>query len=236
MEGVKMKKNYFLLVDVETAGSFAEKLVYDIGIVVTDRKGNIQKQHAFLVKEIWENKKLMNSAYYREKIPTYTKEIKNNNYTIKNFAEVLKTIYSLIDEYEIKTISAYNLAFDLDALQKTSQAILGETHEFEKLKKLCIWSFACEVLYTQKTYKKIATQQNWLKEKTNNMMTSAEVGYRYITKNYDFIEEHKGIHDALIENEILAKCFAQNKKHISGIIIHPWKIPNGKIKLSEKIA
>lgn len=234
MECDEMRKNYFLLVDTETAGTFAEKWVYDIGIVVTDRKGNIQKQYAFLVKEIWENKKAMNSAYYREKIPTYTKEIKSKNYEIKNFADILETIYSLIDEYQIKTITAYNLVFDLDALQKTSQAILGETHKFEKLKKLCIWSFACEVLYTQKTYKKIATQQNWLKENTNNLMTSAEVGYRYITKNYDFIEEHKGIHDALIENKILAKCFAQNKKHISGVISHPWKIPNGKMKLAKK--
>jgi len=229
-------KNYFLLVDTETAGGFDKKLVYDIGIMVTDRKGNVQKSFGFLIDEIWNDTKIMDTAYYRDKIPTYTKEIENGNYQVKNFSEVLEIIYSLIDEYKIKTITAYNLMFDLDALQKTSQAILGETHKFEKLKKLCIWSFACEVLYTQKTYKKIATRENWLKEKTKNLLTNAEVGYRYITKNYDFIEEHKGLHDTQIENTILAKCFSQNKKHLSGMLSHPWKIPNKKNQLGEKVA
>jgi hypothetical protein len=229
-------KNYFLLVDTETAGGFDKKLVYDIGIMVTDRQGNVQKSFGFLIDEIWNDTKIMDTAYYRDKIPTYTKEIENGNYQVKNFSEVLEIIYSLIDEYKIKTITAYNLMFDLDALQKTSQAILGETHKFEKLKKLCIWSFACEVLYTQKTYKKIATRENWLKEKTQNLLTNAEVGYRYITKKYDFIEEHKGLHDTQIENTILAKCFSQNKKHLSGVLSHPWKIPNKKNQLSEKIA
>lgn len=229
-------KNYFLLVDTETAGGFDKKLVYDIGIMVTDRKGNVQKSFGFLIDEIWNDTKIMDTAYYRDKIPTYTKEIENGNYQVKNFSEVLEIIYSLIDEYKIKTITAYNLMFDLDALQKTSQAILGETHKFEKLKKLCIWSFACEVLYTQKTYKKIATRENWLKEKTKNLLTNAEVGYRYITKNYDFIEEHKGLHDTQIENTILAKCFSQNKKHLSGMLSHPWKIPNKKNQLGKKVA
>lgn len=229
-------KNYFLLVDTETAGGFSQKLVYDIGIMVTDRKGNVQKSFGFLIDEIWNDKKIMDTAYYRDKIPTYSIEIEKGNYQVKKFSEVLATIYSLIDEYKIKTITAYNLMFDLDALQKTSKKVLGETHDFEKLKKLCIWSFACEVLYTQKTYRKVATKQNWLKEKTKNVLTNAEVGYRYITKNYDFIEEHKGLHDTQIENTILAKCFSQNKKHLSGMLPHPWKIPNEKIKLGEKVA
>jgi hypothetical protein len=219
-------KNYFLLVDVETTGGFSEKLIYDIGICVTDRKGNIQEKYAFLIDEIWNDKDLMSTAYYKEKVPTYQIDIDNKTYEIKSFLEVLNIMYALIDKYKVKTISAYNLMFDLDALKKTSEKLLQEKHDFDKLEKLCIWSFACEVIYTQKTFQKMAVKQNWVKEKTKNLLTNAEVGYKYITKNYDFVEQHKGYHDMMIENEILAKCFSQNKKHLSGMLIHPWKIPN----------
>jgi hypothetical protein len=41
---------------------------------------------------------------------------------------------------------------------------------------------------------------------------TAEILYRYITLNTDFIEDHTGLEDVLIEKEIFAKCMAQHKK------------------------
>ena len=56
------------------------------------------------------------------------------------------------------------------------------------------------------------------------MLTNAECAYRYITKNYEFEEQHTGLADVEIECQILAKCIAQKQKHESGIIAHPWRI------------
>ena len=57
-----------------------------------------------------------------------------------------------------------------------------------------------------------------------NPLTNAEVGYRYISGDLDFKEAHRGLQDVEIECQILAKCFAQRKKHESGILPNPWNI------------
>ena len=41
---------------------------------------------------------------------------------------------------------------------------------------------------------------------------TAEILYKYITANEDFMEDHTGLEDVLIEKEIFAKCMAQHKK------------------------
>jgi hypothetical protein len=41
---------------------------------------------------------------------------------------------------------------------------------------------------------------------------TAEVLYRFITKDNDFVESHTGLEDVMIEKEILAYCYRQHKK------------------------
>jgi hypothetical protein len=82
-------------------------------------------------------------------------------------------------------------------------------------------------LFTQKTYQKVARREGWVSQ-AGNVKTSAEMAFRYITGDYNFIEEHKGLSDVLIEAQILAKCIRQKKKVKSGVLVMPWKIPNQK--------
>ena len=48
--------------------------------------------------------------------------------------------------------------------------------------------------------------------KNNQVKLTAEVIFRFITKNNDFVENHTGLEDVLIEKEILAYCYKQHKK------------------------
>ena len=108
-------------------------------------------------------------------------------------------------------------------MANTSKKLLGKEIKFAKYDKLCIWSLACEVLFTQKTFPKVAVREGWISEK-GNYKTSAEIAYRYITGEHEFEEEHTGLEDVKIECQILAKCYAQRKKHDSGILGSPWQI------------
>ena len=56
------------------------------------------------------------------------------------------------------------------------------------------------------------------------MSTSAETVYKYITQDWDFEEAHQGLKDVEIEVDIMAKCYAQHKKHDKGIIAQPFKL------------
>ena len=48
--------------------------------------------------------------------------------------------------------------------------------------------------------------------KNGQLKFTAEILYRFISKNNDFTESHTGLEDVLIEKEILAYCFKQHKK------------------------
>ena len=229
MANIDKRRRYIMVLDVETAGGLENPLVYDIGYAITDKKGNIYESRSFIIKEIFEDKKLMSSAYYAEKVPMYEKEIAEGKRTVVSFKEMRSDLIELLEKYNVHTISAYNLNFDKRALGNTMKYLTGYkkflTEGQKNLNMLCIWSLACEVLYTQKTFRKVAESQGWTTEK-GNLKTSAEIGHRYINKDYDFEESHTGLEDVFIEIGIMERCFRQNKTHKSGILANPWRIPN----------
>ena len=219
-----MVEKNILIIDVETAGSIEKPLIYDLGFAIYN-KGKLVEKNSFLINEIFNDSKLMNTAYYSEKVPTYRKELLEGKHKLVSFKESLQVMARLIKKYNVKTLSAYNLAFDLRALENTSKVLLDRTLDFTGYEKICIYGFACQVIFTQKTYQKVAVREGWISE-AGNLRTTAEFAYRYLTGKYAFIEEHKGLADVEIEAEILHLCQRQKKKIRKGIIVNPWKIPN----------
>ena len=233
MTKIDKRRNYIMVVDVETAGGLDNPLVYDIGYAITDKQGNIYETRSFIIEEIFYNRPLMTSAYYSEKVPKYLKDIANGTRTVVPFLEMRDDFIALAEKYNIKTLGAYNLMFDTRALTNTIRNITKEPRAkflpraLKDVKMMCIWCLACEVLYTQKTFGRVAIRNGWVSE-VGNFRTTAEVGHRYITGNTDFEEEHTGLEDVLIEIGIMAYAFRQNKKRIGGVFENPWRIPNQK--------
>ena len=46
-------KEYFLVIDTETANTIEQPFCYDIGYAICDRKGNIYEEKSFVVAEIF---------------------------------------------------------------------------------------------------------------------------------------------------------------------------------------
>ena len=234
MKKIDKRRKYYLVADVETAGGLDNPLVYDIGYAITDRQGNIYETRSFIISEIFYNKPLMTSAYYSEKVPKYLEDIKNGTRTVVTFAEMRLDFIDLALEYDVKVLGAYNLMFDTRALTNTIRFIEKNKtlkflpYELKNIEMLCIWCLACENLYTQKGFGKMALRNNWVSP-TGNFRTTAEVGHRFITGIVDFEEEHTGLEDVIIEIGIMAYALRQNKKRIGGVFAHPWRIPNQEI-------
>ena len=73
---VDKRKKYIMVVDVETTNNQIgvknapnDGLVYDLGFTVTDKKGHIYAKRSFAIKEIFNDKSLMDTAYYKNKLP-----------------------------------------------------------------------------------------------------------------------------------------------------------------------
>ena len=228
MKKVDRRKKYIMVLDVETTGNIGSPLVYDLGFAVMDKKGNVYEERSFVISEIFDNSKLMDTAYYACKIPMYKEGLIKGDFVKVNFLQAREEFLRLMEMYGIETISAYNLNFDMRALRNTTEKLFGKgkrflTKEYKEVDLLCIWSLACEVLYSRPSYLRFIDKYNLMTEK-GNPLTSAEVGYRYLQDNNEFEEEHTGLQDVRIECKILARCIAQHKKHESGILGSPWQI------------
>lgn len=223
-----MERKKFLVVDVETANDLLCPLVYDIGLAVCDKYGHIYEKYSFLVYEVYRGEReLMQSCYYAAKIPEYEEQLKRGETKLVRLFTVRRIIHDLMKKYNIDTVGAYNCYFDSTALNNTIRYITKSKYRWffpYGTKFMCIWHMACQVIYTQKTFQKWARENNFLSA-SGNIQTSAEVGYRYYTRNPDFQEEHKGLQDVEIECEIMRKCFAQHKSMKRNINRMCWRIP-----------
>lgn len=222
------QKEKFLIIDVEGAGTIANALTYDVGGAVIDREGKIYETFSFVVREIFFEKEIMNTAYYGWKLPTKYLPFLNNEkrFSVKNFNNTKFFIRDLITKYSIKKVFAYNARYDRNALNNTSRFITPDYKWFFPygMEFCCIWNMACQVICTQKKYKKFIDKHGLRSEK-GNMRTSAEIVYAYMTNNVDFTEEHTGFEDVQIEIQILVKCFRQHKKMTTNLNGFCWRIP-----------
>ena len=228
-----MNKKYFIVIDTETANNIAQPLPYDISWAVTDKKGTIYETYSFLVYEIYcKEKSLMNSAYYANKIPEYEEQIKNGEKIVASIYAIKERFETCCKKYNIDTVYAYNITFDKKALNNDIRYI---SKSFARwffpfgINFYCIWNIACNLLMSRKSFISFAEENNFISP-AGNILTNAEVCYRYITGDIDFQEEHKGLEDVLIEIKILAYCFRQKKKMQSEPNTNCWRIVQKKRK------
>lgn len=226
-----MNKLYFLILDVETANTTEDALVYNIGLSVRDKQDNVYEEHSLLVKDIYqEESELMTSAYYAAKIPEYDKGLKNGDYKMLTFYDLRMLVLDILRRYPKAIVCAYNAHFDTTALNTTHRWLTKSKYRWflpYGTEVWDIWNMACQVICTQKRYKKFCEKNNLFSAK-GNMLTNAEAVYSYISKNPLFQEEHTGLADVQIEAKILNHCFRQHKKMNRKINRSCWRIPQVK--------
>ena len=216
--------NYKIVLDTETCPLEQtdevtpwNMFVYDIGWAIVDKRGKVYKTQSFINADIFlDEKELMKSAYYSEKIPKYWEDIKSGIRQLRSFYNIRKQLLADIAEYGVKEIYAHNMRFDYCTLQNTQRWLTKSKYRyfFPKGIEICdTLKMARQVLKDSKMYR-VWCEQNGYITKNNQCRFSAEVLYRYITGNDDFIESHTGLEDVMIEKDILAYCYSRHKKMV----------------------
>lgn len=209
-----LKKNYYLMLDTETAGTLDKPLIYDIGLAVIDRKGKIYKSYSLVIPEIFFGEKnLMKSAYYAQKIPMYLDHVKQGKKTVMSFWQMKRLIEKLFTLYNIKAVVAHNASFDIKALNNTISFLSNGSEKFFFNSNVEVW---CTLAMARSTICKQPTYIKWCKEHgyytRRGARATAEILYRFISGNNNFIEYHTGLQDVLIEKDIFIRCLRQHKK------------------------
>lgn len=211
-----MKQNErFIVIDTETANSVNDPLVYDVGLVVMDRKGNKYERLSFVIYDIYGKQcELMKTAYYANKLPEYEVKLASGERKMITLYTLKKMIADLMEKHKTNLVYAYNMGFDRRALNNTQRFVTENRYKWffpYETEFRCIWNMACQVLLARPSYIKYALENGFVSEK-GNIKTSAECCYRYLIKDPTFEEEHQGIDDVDIETEILLACYRQHKK------------------------
>ena len=220
-----MAKEKFIVLDVEGMSGL---MPYNVGYVIADRYEKIYKERSFALPEnIYIN--IVRSASLNQavemtagNVTDILQDFKNpffkRKYRCVGNEELKKRLIKDIKKYNIKKVYAYNVAFDKASLRN----LFGD--DFEKLvvEFIDIIPIILRTKLLTKKYCQFCIDNGYVTEK-GNIMTKAEVVYKYLFNDLNFVEEHTGLADVKIEYQILLKAFQTHKKIDSTPCI-AWKI------------
>lgn len=232
-EKIDFRKHYILMIDTETANTITEPvlneqgetissrlimdypLFYDLGYAVIDTHGNIYEMGSYVNKDIfYDMEDLMQSAYYAEKIPLYHAELEMGIRKESTTIGLKRIIAKVVKKYHITHICAHNHRFDLTAVNGTLRYITKSKYRYFYPCGMELWDslkMAKSVMGKMPSYVKFCQKNGYLTKRGDCRFT-AEVLYRFISRNRAFEEHHMGLDDVMIESAIVAYCFKQHKK------------------------
>lgn len=225
MVKIDRRRNYIIVMDTETCPldrnyngvTPFNMFVYDIGWAVVDKHGNVYETKSYVNKDIFYGEKdLMNSSYYANKLPQYFEDIENGSRVVASWFEIRKDLVETMKRYETNIVCAHNARFDDGATKNTQRWLTKSKYRYFLPYGTEVWDtmkMSLDVIASMPTYKAFCEENGYMtRHKTPRPQVKAEVIYRFITGNNDFIESHTGLEDVLIEKEILAYCCRKHKK------------------------
>lgn len=228
--GMDKRISYKIVLDTETCPldkdfngvSPQNMFAYDFGWAIVDKRGNVYRTKSYVNADIFlGEKELMQSAYYKDKVPMYWEDIKSGKRILTSFYNIRKDFLADIKEFGVTEIFAHNMRFDYGTLNNTQR---WETKSqfryfFPYGVEICdTLKMARDVIGKMPTYIRFCEENGFMtKHKTPRPQLKAETLYKFITKDLDFVESHTGLEDVLIEKEILAYCYRQHKKMRKGL-------------------
>lgn len=229
MNKIDRRIHYIVMLDTETCNTREENgkldmssvLVYDIGWQIIDKRGKVYEQKSYINSDIfYHESELMKSAYYAKKIPQYLRDIAEGKRQVATYYEIRKDLHETMARYETNTMCAHNSRFDYNSTNITQRWLTKSKYRYFLPYGTEIWDtmkMASDVVAHTPTYIAFCQEHGYMtKHKTPRPQVTAEVLYRYITGNTDFIESHTGLEDVDIERQILAYCFRKHKAMAKG--------------------
>lgn len=222
---IDKRKVYGIMLDTETANTIVEEdgkinllyaLPYDIGFAIIDTKGNIYEKHSYVNEDIFcDEYTLMKSAYYADKIPQYIRDLAHQDRILKTTFEIRQIIFDLCKKYNCQFVCCHNARFDYRALNNIQRWTTKSKHRYFLPYGVEVWDtlkMATDVVAKMPTYIKFCEENGFMtKHKKPRPQLTAEVLYRFITDDVDFMESHTGLEDVEIEIEIFKYCMRQHK-------------------------
>lgn len=212
---IDKRKSYYLTIDTETCNDMECPFVYDIGGCIHDKKGKVYEAFSFVIYEVFVGmSEVMASAYYADKIDNYEDDLDNGLRQMVRYSTAKNHIKDLCAKYNVKAIIAHNMRFDYKSTATTQRYLTKSKYRYFFPYGIPLWDtmkMAQDTICKEWGYKRFCEKNEYL-TKNGQVRKTAEILYRYISGNHDFIESHTGLEDVMIEKEIFVACINKHKK------------------------
>jgi DNA polymerase III epsilon subunit-like protein len=204
----------FIILDTETTNDIECPLVYDLGFAVIDLEGHVYASYSYVVADIFCDNELMSTAYFADKIPSYWEDIQDGTRILKSFRSIERIFRRVCKEWGVDSFIAHNMRFDYLALNNTKRYLTTSRYRF-------FFPYGAKFIDTLKLsrltfdnnseYRAFCVENDYVTSRNQNRYT-AEIIYRFLTSCNDFVEEHTGLADCMIEKEIFSFCMNHMNK------------------------
>lgn len=198
----------YIVLDTETTNNLEDPIAYDIGFAVIDENGKVYAKFSFVVAEVFLDKELMKNAYFIDKIPQYWKDIEDGERELRTLSTIRQTLNRVCEEFEVEAIIAHNARFDYRSTAITQRYLTSSKYRYFLPYGVELWDslkMAREVFKNDEEYAEFCYKNDYLTSRGVRRYT-AEILYRFITNDNNFIESHTGLEDVMIEKDIFVEC------------------------------
>lgn len=200
-----------LIFDTE-ALNLNNRIIYNVGYCIIDSNGKTLLEKNFVVKQVYDNKMVMSTAYYNNKTPLYTSKMKGRKTKKVYWGDVCRTMKKDIKDFNVSKAYAYNSNYDIGAFATTQKLFKNKINPLNDVEVIDIMDYL-DILINSADYNNYCIDNNFVTEK-GYLKKSAEVVYGYMTNNPKYIEEHTALEDSKIEKDILILLLTLNDEEL----------------------
>lgn len=191
--------------------------VYDFGLQIVDNEGYVYEEMSFVNEDVFFGlPQAMQEAYFADKIPQYLTDIRMGKRKIVNTWQMYKVVRELVEKYNIKAFIAHNARFDVRVLNATLRYQTKSKRRYFFPYSIPIWdtmTMANDTICKQSNYRKFCLDNGYMtNHKVPQVRKTAEILWRFLTHDNEFVESHTGLEDVQIEAQIFAECVRRHRR------------------------
>ena len=206
----------YLMFDTETTNEIECPICYDFGFSVIDDDGKVYERGSYVVADVFLDQELMASAYFADKIPAYWDDIKSGKRLLRRWQTIKSIVRDVMAQHQITCVVAHNTRFDYLSTATTQRYLTCSKWRYffpYGTQFLDTLKMARATFSKDEQYIAFCNEHQFL-NKYNKPQLTAEVLYRYLTNNIEFVESHTGLEDVEIEMQIFLECKKRNPDEV----------------------
>jgi DNA polymerase III epsilon subunit-like protein len=189
--------------DTETT-NLEKPFCYNIGYTIVNLdNGETLVKRDYVVEQVWHNPMLFVTAYYADKREKYVAAMRSRKATMAKYGYICQAMIRDFIKYEVAGAYAFNSPFD-DKVFGYNCEWFKCNNPFDNVPIFDIRGYVCEFMVDD-NFKAFCEEHGYFTD-GGNYSTTAEVMFRYLTGNTEFIEDHTALSDSEIEAAILIEC------------------------------